>query len=113
MHDATQIQNALPVDPKEILQDAFLDGLMNGTDKNTSALINNLNHYDFTSTSPLLLVGTKGDLDLPYHGAEIAYEVLKQKSDQVYIKSVSDTLDHLQAFPYVLKEELAFFQQYN
>lgn len=111
LHDATQIQNALPTDPKDLLQDNFLNGLLDGSDKNTAALIDNLNHYHFTSTSPLLLVGTKGDHDVPYHGSEVAYAEFKQTSDQVYIESVSDVLDHIQAFPAVLKEELAFFKK--
>jgi hypothetical protein len=59
------------------------------------------------------MVGTKGDHDVPYHGAEIAYEVFKSKSNQVYIKHVSEVLDHLQAFPLVTKAQLEFFDQYN
>lgn len=110
-HQLPELLAALPEDPQQILQPAFLAAVLNGTDPNTQQLINNFNHYTFTSSSPLLLVGTKGDHDVPYHGAEIAYQFLKQHSNSVYIKSVSDVLDHLQAFPVVMKEQLAFFKQ--
>lgn len=113
LHDAIQIQNALPNNPKDLLQDTFLSKLLDGSDTSTPALIANLNHYHFVSTAPLLLVGTKGDHDLPFLGSEVAYRTFKQTSNQVYIKSVSDVLDHIQAFPYVLNEELAFFKKYN
>lgn len=112
-HQSTDILEALPANPHDILQEAFFDGLLNGTDKNIDKLIENFNHYDFTATSPFLMIGTKGDHDVPYHGAEIAYNVLKQKSDLVSLKSVSDELDHLQAFPYITKAQMEFFQQYE
>lgn len=112
-HDATEVQKALPVEPKDLLRDEFFKSIVEGTDPHINQLISNLNHYDFVSTSPLLLVGSKGDHDLPFHGAEIAYGVLKAKSDKVYLKSVSDVLDHIQAFPFVTKEQLDFFRQYS
>ncbi|HAT1746392.1 TPA: alpha/beta hydrolase, partial [Legionella pneumophila] len=34
-------------------------------------------------------------------------------SDFVWIKSVSDTLDHVQAHPFVLKEQVDFFKQFE
>lgn len=112
-HEAPEIIAALPSDPRKIVNDAFLDSIINGTNEHSDKLIKNLNHYDFKSTSPLLLVGTKGDKDLPYSAAEFAYARLKQQSDLVYIKSVSDVLDHIEALPFVLKEALDFFKQYD
>lgn len=112
-HEAADIIAALPADPRQILKDDFFDALLNGTEIHTQQLITNFNHYQFKSTSPLLLVGTRGDKDLPYHGAEMAYQEFKKQSDTVYIKSVSDVLDHIQAMPYVMKEQLEFFKQYN
>ncbi len=112
-HDAAEILQALPLDPRQILQDTFFDSIINGTESHTEQFIKNFNHYNFKSTSPLLLVGTKGDHDLPYHGAEIAYKELKNQSDTVYIKSVSDVLDHIQASTFVMKEQLEFFQQHE
>lgn len=112
-HQREEIEGALPATPHDILQDKFYDALLDGTDNNIVSLIKNFNHYDFTVTSPFLMIGTKGDHDVPYHGAEIAYDVLKKKSDLVYIKSVSDVLDHLQAFTYITKEQVEFFQQYE
>ena len=111
-HQAPEIMQALPTDPQLIFQDGFIESIMNGTDPSVETMKMNMNHYDFTSTSPLLLVGTKGDHDVPYHGSEIAYEVLKKKSNNVHIKSVSDVLDHIEAGPYVMKEQLEFFQKY-
>jgi hypothetical protein len=112
-HDFADILGALPSDPRDLVQSEFFDAIINGTDNNTETLRANFNHYDFKATSPLLLVGSKGDGDVPFHGAEIAYKQLKQLSDKVYIKSVSDVLDHIQAAPFVIKEQLAFFQQYD
>ncbi len=112
-HDGNQIQAALPVNPKDLLTEDFFAAMVNGTDKNVNALMKNFNHYDFVSTAPLLLVGSKGDHDVPFHGAELAYDVLKQKSDKVILKSVSDVFDHLQAFPSVVKEQLDFFKKYD
>lgn len=112
-HQLPDILAALPAQPRDILQEKFLDAIINGTDTHTNQLINNFNHYDFKSTSPLLLVGTKGDHDVPYHGAEIAYQQLKRQSSMIYIKSVSDGLDHIQAAPYVIKEQLEFFKQHE
>jgi hypothetical protein len=110
-HQAPEILQALPSDPREMIQETFLESIISGTDQHTEQLIKNFNHYDFKSTSPLLLVGTKGDHDVPYRGAEMAYQTLKRQSDTVYIKHVSDVLDHIQAFPFVVKEQLAFFKQ--
>lgn len=109
-HDANQIETALPALPKDLLKDDFFQGMVAGTDPNTPALIRNINHYDFTATSPFLMLGSRGDHDVPFHGAELAYTVLKAKSDKVTIKAVSDVLDHIQAFPYVTNEQLAFFK---
>ncbi|KTD82519.1 alpha/beta hydrolase family protein [Legionella waltersii] len=113
LHSTSDILKALPQDPKFIFQSSFFDGIINEKDKNTDSLKMNFNHYGFIPTAPLLLVGTKGDKDVPYAGAEMAYEVFKQHSDFVWIKSVSNTLDHVQAHPFVLKEQLEFFQQYE
>ncbi|MDP1602838.1 MAG: alpha/beta hydrolase [Legionella sp.] len=112
-HLIAEIQQALPLDPQLIFQPAFFESLINDTDRNLDQLQKNFNHYDFIASSPLLLVGTKGDNDVPYEGAEIAYNVLKSKSDNVYIKHVSDVLDHVEALPFVLKEQLEFFKHYQ
>ena len=94
-------------------QKSFLDSIINGTNSHNDDLIKNFNHYHFKSTSPLLLIGTKGDRDLPYSGAEIAYQQFKSQSDMVYIKHVSEILDHIQAVPPVIKAQLEFFKQYE
>lgn len=112
-HTNEEILSGMPKNPHDLLQDKFMDIIRNGTEPHLPDLIANFNHYDFKSTSPLLLIGTKGDHDVPYHGAEIAYETLKKKSNEVYIRSVSDNLDHIQAFPYITKEQLEFFEQYG
>lgn len=110
-HEYIEILASLPNDPREIIKEAFIDGLLNGADKNNDELLTNFNHYNFVSKSPLLLVGSKGDRDVPYRGAEIAYEQLKRQSNEVYIKSVSDTFDHKEALPFVINEQLEFFKQ--
>jgi len=112
-HTTQEILDALPQDPRVIMNEAFLKNIMNGTDSHSKEMEKNFNRYDFTPTSPMLMIGTKGDHDVPYHGAEMAYEVFKSKSDQVYIKSVSDVLDHIAAFPLVTKAQLEFFQEYD
>jgi len=112
-HSLPEILQVLPAQPRDIIQPAFFDAIVNQTDENSDTLKNNFNHYNFTPNAPLLLVGTKGDKDVPYHGAEIAYEVLKQHSDAVYIKSVSDVWDHLQAAPAIIKEQLEFFKTHD
>ena len=108
-----EILQILPTDPHALLKTTFLSSIVNGTDVHSEALINNMNHYNFKSTSPLLLLGTKGDHDVPYHGAEIAYKKLKLRSNTIFIRHVSDVLDHVQAFPIVTKEQLKFFRQYE
>lgn len=112
-HVNDDILQALPQNPRDLLQPEFLRNITEGLDPHTKDLEINMNHYYFTAKSPLLLVGTKGDADVPYHSAEIAYSELSKKSNQVFIKSVSDTLDHIQANPYVTKEQLLFFQGFS
>lgn len=112
-HTTSEIVDALPLNPQLIFQPEFVKGIINETDSNTAVLKINFNHYDFAPTAPLLLVGTKGDHDVPYHGAEIAYQAFSKLSDFVWIKSVSDTLDHGQAHPFVLKEQIEFFRQFD
>lgn len=109
-HTVPEILKALPLNPQLILQPAFFNGIINQTDRNIEALKASFNHLDFIPNAPFLIIGTKGDRDLPYHGAEMAYEIFSQKSDLVSIKSVSDSLDHVQAHPYVLKEQVEFFK---
>ena len=112
-HQLPELLQALPADPSLIFNTEFFQSIVTGTNRATQQLKLNFNHYDFTSTSPLLLVGSKGDKDVPYHGSELAYEVLKRKSDLVTIKKVSDEYDHIQAATFVMKEQLAFFKQYG
>ncbi|KTD43390.1 alpha/beta hydrolase family protein [Legionella quateirensis] len=112
-HTVPEILQALPLNPQLILQPTFFSGIINQTDEHIDVLKANFNHYDFVPNAPFLMIGTKGDHDVPYHGAEIAYEIFSQHSDQVYIKSISDTLDHVQAHPYVLKEQVEFFKRFD
>lgn len=112
-HTASEILQALPLNPQMIMQPAFFSGIINQTDEHLEILKANFNHYDFVPNAPFLMIGTKGDRDVPYHGAETAYDIFRQKSDQVFIKSISDTLDHIQAHPYVLKEQVEFFRQFE
>ncbi|MGQ3890703.1 alpha/beta hydrolase family protein [Legionella sp. CNM-4043-24] len=112
-HTAPEILLALPHNPRFIFQPHFFDSILNEKDQNIDDLKANFNHFEFNPTAPLLIVGTKGDKDVPYTGAEIAYETFKKLSDLVWIKSVSDTLDHVQAHPFILKEQLEFFSQYE
>jgi hypothetical protein len=108
-HQMPEILQQLPHDPRDIFQTAVYDALIDGTEKNTKALIENFNHYDFTPNAPLMLISTKGDKDLPFKGAKLAYRILKTKNDKVYLKEVSPDLDHIRALPFVLKEQLDFF----
>ncbi|MCW8445503.1 alpha/beta hydrolase [Fluoribacter gormanii] len=110
-HSTKEILNALPQNPALIFQPAFFDGILNHTEDNSEKLKNYFNHYRFSPTAPLLLVGTKGDRDVPYHGAEMAYEQFKKSGSAVFIQSVSDTLDHRDAGPYVFYEMLQFFKR--
>lgn len=112
-HTNQEILAALPQDPRDIFNPDFLKDLLNGNEKHAQELESNFNHYHFTATTPMLMVGTKGDHDVPYRGAEIAYEELRTKSDKVSLQSVSDTLDHIAAFPLVTKAQLEFFKQYD
>lgn len=112
-HTNAEVLQALPQNPVMILQASFLNAIINETDKNIEALKKDFNHYDFIPSAPMLLVGTKGDHDVPYHGSEIGYEHFSQRSDKVWIKSVSDNLDHVQAMPYILKEQIDFFRKYR
>lgn len=112
-HTVPEILGALPLNPQFILQPAFFNGIINQTDRNIDVLKASFNHLDFIPNAPFLIIGSKGDRDLPYHAAEMAYEVFSQKSDLVSIKSVSDTLDHIQAHPYVLKEQVEFFKRFE
>ncbi|HAT1658917.1 TPA: alpha/beta hydrolase [Legionella pneumophila] len=112
-HTVAEILQALPQNPLLIFQPDFSNGIISKSDRNTEILKINFNHYDFIPTAPLLLVGTKGDRDVPYAGAEMAYHSFRKYSDFVWIKSVSDTLDHVQAHPFVLKEQVDFFKQFE
>ncbi|WP_165831578.1 alpha/beta hydrolase family protein [Legionella qingyii] len=112
-HSTKEILNALPQNPALIFQPEFFDAILNHTEDNSEKLKNYFNHYSFSPTAPLLLVGTKGDTDVPYHGAEIAYEQFKKSGSAVFIKSVSDTLDHRDASPYVFYEMLQFFKRFH
>lgn len=112
-HSTQEILDALPLDPSQIFQSDFFNAILNHTDANSANLKEIFNHYYFTPTAPLLLIGTKGDKDVPYHGSELAFDVFSKLSDFVYIKSVSDQLDHVSAAPLVLKEQLNFFKQYD
>jgi hypothetical protein len=58
-------------------------------------------------------VVSKGDKDVPFSAAEMAWQRFKSKSDAVYLKSVSEELDHTQALPLVLKEQLLFFKDHD
>lgn len=108
-HQMPEIIQQLPHDPRDIFHAVVYNALIDGTEKNTKALIENFNHYDFTPNAPLMLISTKGDKDLPFKGAKLAYRILKTKSDTVYLKQVSPDLDHIRALPFVLKEQLDFF----
>lgn len=113
LHSSKEILDALPQNPALIFQPEFFEAILNHTEDNSEQLKNYFNHYNFSPTAPLLLVGTKGDRDVPYHGAEIAYEQFTKYSSAVFIQSVSDTLDHRNASPYVFYEMLQFFKRFH
>ncbi|MCW8409311.1 alpha/beta hydrolase [Legionella sp. PATHC035] len=113
LHSSKEILNALPQNPALIFQKEFFNSILEHTDGNSENLRNYFNHYDFYPTAPLLLVGTKGDKDVPYHGAELAYDQFTKYSSAVSIQSVSDTLDHREAAPYVFYEMLQFFKRFH
>ena len=96
-HSSKDILKALPQVPEKILQPYFFNAILNQTEANSEKLKLFFNRYSFIPTAPLLLIGTKGDKDVPYHGSEIAYESFSKLSDFVSIKSVSDQLDHGEA----------------
>lgn len=108
-HQMPEILQQLTHDPRDIFQPAVYNAIIDGTERNTGALIANFNHYDFTPSAPLMLISTKGDKDVPFEGAKLAYNILKTKSDAVYLKKVSPDLDHIRALPFVIKEQLDFF----
>ncbi|KTD69207.1 secreted protein [Legionella steelei] len=110
LHSSKEILNALPQNPALIFQQEFFNAILDHTDSHSDNLRSYFNHYDFSPTAPLLLIGTKGDKDVPYHGAELAYEQFTKYSSAVFIQSVSDTLDHRDAGPYVFYEMLKFFK---
>ncbi|CEG58637.1 alpha/beta hydrolase family protein [Legionella fallonii] len=112
-HSNQEILDTLPQYPMLIFQAEFFNAILNHSESNSGLLKEYFNHYHFSPTAPLLIVGTKGDRDVPYHGAEIAYDNFIQFSDSVFIKSVSDVLDHSGAAPYILKEQLMFFKKYD
>ncbi|MCW8416792.1 alpha/beta hydrolase [Fluoribacter dumoffii] len=112
-HSTKEIISALPQNPALIFQATFFDAILNPLESDTEKLKNYFNHYDYRPTAPLLLVGTKGDKDVPYHGAEIAYNQFRKYSSAVFIQSVSDTLDHRDAGPYVFYEMLRFFKDFQ
>ncbi|KTD14127.1 secreted protein [Legionella gratiana] len=112
LHSNNEILNALPQNPALIFQSEFFYAILNHTESNSEKLKHYFNHYDFIPTAPLLLIGTKGDKDVPYYGAEIAYNQFVQNNSEVFIKSVSDHFDHKEAAPYVLSEIIHFFKQY-
>ncbi|WP_454784553.1 alpha/beta hydrolase family protein [Legionella sp. WA2024007413] len=112
-HSTKEIINALPQNPALIFQTEFFEAILNHTENNSETLKDYFNHYSFSPSAPLLLVGTKGDRDVPYHGAEIAYEQFRKTGRNVFIHSVSDTLDHRDAGPYVFYEMLQFFKRYH
>ncbi|KTC80673.1 alpha/beta hydrolase family protein [Legionella cherrii] len=113
LHSSKEILNALPQNPAFIFQQEFFNAILDHTDANSENLKSYFNHYDFSPTAPLLLVGTKGDKDVPYHGAELAYDQFTKYSSAVSIQSVSDTLDHREAAPYVFYEMLQFFKRFH
>ncbi|WP_031564016.1 alpha/beta hydrolase family protein [Legionella wadsworthii] len=110
-HSTKEILNFLPQNPALIFKPEFFEAILNHTERNSENLKNYFNHYDFSPSAPLLLVGTKGDKDVPYHGAELAYEQFKRHRDDVTLLSVSDTLDHRDAGPYIFLEMLQFFKK--
>ncbi|CAM2851405.1 secreted protein [Legionella steigerwaltii] len=110
-HSSKEILKALPQNPALIFQYEFFNAILDHTDGNSEELKNYFNHYDFSPTAPLLLVGTKGDKDVPYRGAELAYDQFTKYSSAVFIQSVSDTLDHRDAAPFVFYEMLKFFKR--
>jgi pimeloyl-ACP methyl ester carboxylesterase len=111
-HDANTIRAMLAKTPESLLKREFFDAFMTGSEKHLNLIRKQFNRYGFTPKAPLLLLGTKGDTDVPFNNTLIAYEKLKEKSNAVSYKSVSDTYDHRQAFPYIMLEQYLFFKKH-
>lgn len=110
-HSEQEIVNALPYNPVHIFQPQFIKAILKQTERHAEQLKHDFNHYYFSPTAPLLIVSSKGDRELPYHGAEIAYQQFSKRGQDVFLKSVSDEMDHSAAGPYVLLEQVKFFQK--
>jgi pimeloyl-ACP methyl ester carboxylesterase len=95
-HDAAEIVAALPSDPAELFQPAFLDELAAGTGGFAEALGTN-NVYDWAPEAPVRLFHGGADADVPFRNAEVAAARMTELGADVQIINVGDDLDHTTA----------------
>jgi pimeloyl-ACP methyl ester carboxylesterase len=94
--EAAEIVAALPADPAELFQSAFLADLAAGQGDFAAALRAN-NVYDWAPRAPVRLFHGGADADVPFHNAEVAAARMTELGADVEIVNVGDDLDHTTA----------------
>jgi pimeloyl-ACP methyl ester carboxylesterase/predicted secreted protein len=95
-HEAADIVAALPADPAQLFQPAFLADLAAGIGGFAEALRAN-NVYDWAPFAPVRLYHGGADADVPFRNAEVASARMTELGADVQIVNVGDDLDHATA----------------
>lgn len=97
--DGTQsmfdIQHALPLDPKALLKKEYLDKVLSNPSAPLRARLRENDTYRWVPKAPMQLVGAKGDKDVAFANAEVAYQWMKEKGAKVTLINIGDQYDHL------------------
>lgn len=109
-HDADTIRAALPASSQALLQPTLFKAFEQGTEPHLDQLRREFNRYQFVPKASLLLVGSRGDTDVPFSNSALAYRIFSTMGCDVALKSVSDVQDHRQAFLPVIFEQVEFFK---
>ena len=95
-HEAADIVAALPADPAQLFQPAFLADLAAGVGGFAEALrVNNV--YDWAPTAPVRVFHGGADADVPFRNAEVAAARMTELGADVQVVNVGDELDHTTA----------------
>ena len=110
-HDINTICAALPENSQTLLQPDLIKAFAQGTEPHLDQLRREFNRSQFVPKASLMLVGSRGDTDVPFSNSDLAYDIFRLMGCDVALQSVSDVQDHQQAFLPVIFAQVEFFKK--
>lgn len=108
-HTFEEISATVPMDPKHYLKPDFVHDVRTNPNNPTFKALKRNNVYDWKPVAPVKLIHAKGDGEVTYQNAEVAYAAMKKHGANVTLVNTGDTLDHATGYAPAIFAAKAWF----